>query len=712
MKPEAVNRNVTSSGSEAHTTFGISSKDQVHLIRILRSKLYTDKPLAVLREYTSNAWDEHIDASCPDKPIKVTLPSHLDPCLRIRDYGRGLSWQDIEEVYTKYGASTKRDDNTKVGSMGIGSKAAFSYSDTFTVTSYHDGLKAIYVAVLDETDMGRMDLMDVTDSTEPSGIGIMVPIKPQDVHSFRRTAKALLYYMRPRPDINIELDKPETSWEGEHGFWGTVYDTHGRRTSSWMAVMGCIPYRIDIDQIIQDDNGHTIGGPPLEKHMVTFLQKHSGVVYFDIGDVRISANREEVEYTEDSIQALKDKIRSMLSEMFKETIDTIRNQFKNPWDRRRQARFYEQKTGIQLPGDDHSLAAHKVRLIPDGESPKHFVFYDIEQTKSGTYRCLSQTDYLRIDAPFLLLKDMNKSLRLCVLDMPHVITLTDGSTWKQAIKELKKYLKAADLDGVPFKKMTDMTPAKPEEVYEKSDINPKHLQTYFQLKQHYQNTTPYSDNWNSVERTATDDDVFVIINRFVGVGYSDFFHAVQKTENLMGQMQIPMPTIYGIKSTVKRPVFAEDTPGITLREWRWKQLQKYLDEHPEFHELMEAQAWHGLFQRNYYGPEYNLKNTLKWLRENLDGRHSLVQFLSRFQKARYTYPNQATMQQREMLTSLSHLMKDNKRVKLPQKNLDRLYAKYPLLSKENETNGFRGLSTKESRDYWLHYIKLVDSQEV
>src|SRR5688572_3649345 len=107
MKPQVLVRTVEEQGVLAEGAFGLSNKaeDQAHILSILRDRLYTNKVLAVLREYSANAWDAHVDAGKADVPIKVVLPTKLDPSLIIRDYGKGLSEEEIFEVYVKYGAS-------------------------------------------------------------------------------------------------------------------------------------------------------------------------------------------------------------------------------------------------------------------------------------------------------------------------------------------------------------------------------------------------------------------------------------------------------------------------------------------------------------------------------------------------------------------------------------------------------------------------------
>jgi len=135
MIPPKSRRTLETGGAHATAAFGISSKDTAHVMGLLREGLYTDRIKAVLREYATNAWDAHRSSGRGDVPIEVTLPTAQDPTLSIRDHGPGMSHADVMTVYTQYGASTRRDSNDVVGMMGIGSKSAFSYVDSFTRAS-------------------------------------------------------------------------------------------------------------------------------------------------------------------------------------------------------------------------------------------------------------------------------------------------------------------------------------------------------------------------------------------------------------------------------------------------------------------------------------------------------------------------------------------------------------------------------------------------
>jgi hypothetical protein len=69
MIPPVTTHTVTLGGAQASASFGISAADEAHLMGILREGLYSDKILAILREYGSNAWDAHRSAGKHELPI-------------------------------------------------------------------------------------------------------------------------------------------------------------------------------------------------------------------------------------------------------------------------------------------------------------------------------------------------------------------------------------------------------------------------------------------------------------------------------------------------------------------------------------------------------------------------------------------------------------------------------------------------------------------
>ena len=123
-----------------------SIKNSPVAFEILSSKLYSDANMAVVRELLCNAYDSHKACGKQDVPIHVQLPSYLNKNFIIRDYGLGLSKEDVIDLYTTFFHSTKADSNDFTGCFGLGSKTPFSYTDAFTVTSYWNGTKYSFVA--------------------------------------------------------------------------------------------------------------------------------------------------------------------------------------------------------------------------------------------------------------------------------------------------------------------------------------------------------------------------------------------------------------------------------------------------------------------------------------------------------------------------------------------------------------------------------------
>src|SRR5688572_13936905 len=88
-------------GEKVAMTF--DEKSLAHL-QSLFIDMYSDRELAAIREYSTNALDAHVQAG-NTAPIEVFTPSALSPYFRVVDHGVGLSIDDIKDMYSKYGAS-------------------------------------------------------------------------------------------------------------------------------------------------------------------------------------------------------------------------------------------------------------------------------------------------------------------------------------------------------------------------------------------------------------------------------------------------------------------------------------------------------------------------------------------------------------------------------------------------------------------------------
>ena len=224
MKPQQSNVTVARQGVQESVTFGIKESGMAHIMGVLRNQLYSDKVLAVIREYTCNAVDANVEAGKGDTPITVTLPNRMNPYFKVRDNGLGLSKEDVNDIYAFYGESTKRASNDQIGMLGIGSKAAFAYGDNFVINSYINGKKVMYNAYIDESQRGQISTLGVEDTSEPDGVEIVVPVRDGDHKEFQNKATGLFKWFKVRPEVKgCEAfkyeDKADTLFSGTGWQW-------------------------------------------------------------------------------------------------------------------------------------------------------------------------------------------------------------------------------------------------------------------------------------------------------------------------------------------------------------------------------------------------------------------------------------------------------------------------------------------------------------
>jgi hypothetical protein len=295
-----------SKGIKSAVSFGIKDSGLAHIFNVLRNQLYTDKIGAVVREYAANAYDANIEAGHDNTPIIITMPSPISKLFKIRDFGRGLSEQDIQDIYCFYGESTKRQSNAFIGQLGLGSKSAFAYGDNFVINSFTDGKVRSYNAFIDPSGIGQIALLSTQDTTERNGVEIVIPVKGEDANYFVRAVKRYLRFFKVRPTIlgmdKAEIEKvfckPISSGNG----WAFYANTDDSRP---MAIMGNIAYPIDrgsLKMVSNLDSDVKIG----------YLMGSPIVLDFQIGDLDVAASREGLQYTERTIANIKAKCSAVI----------------------------------------------------------------------------------------------------------------------------------------------------------------------------------------------------------------------------------------------------------------------------------------------------------------------------------------------------------------------------------------------------------------
>ena len=299
-------------------------RNSAKAFNILSSGLYANKVRAIVRELSCNAVDSHTAAGKAETPFDVHLPNTLEPYFSIRDYGTGLSHEQVTSIYTTYFESTKTDSNAFIGALGLGSKSPFSYTDNFTVTAIKDGVKGIYTAFINEHGVPSIALMTQEASAEPSGVEVKFAVNDRhDFHKFHEEARYVYTYFALRPVVS-GVDKFEfrnIAYESKDIIPGVHQtDKHGSHGSRSIAIMGNICYPIDIPKA-----DTSLG--ELAKLLNCGLEIH-----FDIGELDFQASREGLSYIPSTVDAIKRKLAALNSVLTVKLADEA-DAITNLWDR-------------------------------------------------------------------------------------------------------------------------------------------------------------------------------------------------------------------------------------------------------------------------------------------------------------------------------------------------------------------------------------------
>lgn len=164
------------------------------LMQMLSKNLYSDDIGSTVRECASNALDSHRRAGV-DKPIIVSLRATKDSTYEfsVEDFGIGLDADDVKNIISKYGKSTKRNSTTELGMMGLGFKAPLAYTSSFYFVCRKDGMERKYMMYEGE-DVNTIDLLYEAPTDQPNGVKVIVPVKWRDNYEFKKKIKQQLAY--------------------------------------------------------------------------------------------------------------------------------------------------------------------------------------------------------------------------------------------------------------------------------------------------------------------------------------------------------------------------------------------------------------------------------------------------------------------------------------------------------------------------------------
>lgn len=303
--------------TEKETILGNGSKSKAFSItaspkvfKILSSDLYTNKIRAVVRELITNMIDAHALNGNLEKFI-IQVPGRLDPRFVCRDFGPGMSDFDIQGddnspgLYNSYFSSSKAESNDFIGGFGLGSKSPFSYTDTFSITSYHKGEIRGYVAYMDgDGPQIKPTFVKEMGPDDKTGIEIVVPVEEKD---FRNFAYEVSYIMRPFKDLAIinGLDREIDYFPDFDDYYGVNPERYWPDRGGLYAIYGGIVY--PIDGVIRDRNWLSI------RNEVNYIK-------FPMGSLDIAPSREALSLDDRTRKNIIERVKELSEKAFNEDV--------------------------------------------------------------------------------------------------------------------------------------------------------------------------------------------------------------------------------------------------------------------------------------------------------------------------------------------------------------------------------------------------------
>lgn len=296
-------------------TFKVGIADDDEAVAMVIERListYKNPYRAALREYTSNAYDEHVQAGV-STPVEVSLPNEMSPVLIVQDFGRGLNREQLKGFGT-IGKSTKRDSNETTGGFGMGSKCALAASPTFTVMSVQNGTRNTVVVARDENNIPHMQFLKEVETDDPNGTTITVPIS--DVSKFGDLKN---FWLGWKPgSILVDGEEPKD----------TIYDeTRYREVKGgygWYDLMnvssGQEKIRVMINQVYYELNYKDLGLDYKQWNVLKY-----SIIKIENGTVDIAPSREDLQYnarTKAAVSARTDAMLNLAAESYAVGVST------------------------------------------------------------------------------------------------------------------------------------------------------------------------------------------------------------------------------------------------------------------------------------------------------------------------------------------------------------------------------------------------------
>ena len=503
--------------------------DTAFIVDMFADKVYSHKERAVIREMACNAHDSHIMAGTEDVPFDVHLPTRLEAYFSLRDYGTGLTDEEVRDHYAGIGISTKRDNQNVIGCYGIGTLSPYSLADSFTVKSYKDGMCLTYSCYRNDHRVPVVSLLTECETDEPNGIEVNISVEGK-VYEFQEEAVHVFkFWEGTLPNINDKhiVEKCEGARKG-YAFEG---DGYGLKNSwgNMVAIMGNISYSIphELDEF-----------------------NCEGYLKFELGELTFDSGRENLAMDTKTKEALKTKFKEVKESLTADAIAQIKAE-PTAWDQAVLAnKLNKGELGRKIKADLQEYAPDKTT-----EEMTYYSGY-IRQSAEKGYSCNipigGHVEYYASKPRFqsrikLYLKEKSCNITLVLLTTQQIM---EAGVPADLINDLE------DLPKVYSSRSSGSGTVDKCKVYTIRDGYDS-----------YQNRK----NWTEAEVDLKDGEerVYVEINRFEVVGQKWFTNNTSQIRSSIDDLKkyIGDVKVYGIKSVLLKSKGFKNGNWISLDEY-------------------------------------------------------------------------------------------------------------------------------------------------
>lgn len=360
MKIQREDRVLKTGGLDNFESKGFMIEQNAKAFEVLSSNLYSNKIKSVIRELGCNAYDAHIDRDKLHKQgdpkvtkwlspagtkFTITLPNALEQEFSIRDYGIGLSHDNVMSLYTTYFKSTKEQTNDSIGAFGLGSKSPFSYTGQFTVVSFFNGVKSTYNAHVGENGAPHIVRLMEEDTEEMNGIQISFSVKRDDYKSFSKHLCEVFSFFpeedqpEVKGDSTFEFKKfgKDTTQNLEGSDWfifqpyrNSSHYYYSNNVENYQELLDEVKAHIRQGNVVYPIDANAFSHVSLTENQRKLLNERL-MIEAPIGTVNVTASRERINYDRFTEQGIVNRLTEIEQEI-KKTIEKEFVDCKTLWE--------------------------------------------------------------------------------------------------------------------------------------------------------------------------------------------------------------------------------------------------------------------------------------------------------------------------------------------------------------------------------------------